>query len=177
MDELVVGLERLGYDVASTELEQLMRRVDTNHDGSLQLPEFVAGLVDWPALQEDSQWGSWVALAFDRLDRNKDGFISLSSLEDLLDDPVHSSTDGGSATDAERLLEARSMLREADTNGDGRVSREEFSDLLTAGSTVDGLNQYDARLRGAPPDLASVDEELHSSLDMMQSGAESDASN
>lgn len=182
MDELVSGLERLGYEVECEELEQLMQRVDVNHDGSLQLPEFVAGLMDWPALQEDSQWASWVSLAFDRLDRNNDGFISLSSLEDLLESPIHvgvgdwggvpgsgsgaSSPSPKSVSSTERLMEARGMLREADTNGDGKVSREEFADLLTAGSTVDGLAQYDARLRGVPPDLGSVDEELWTEADL-----------
>lgn len=33
------------------EMEQLMNRVDVNHDGSLELAEFVAGLVDWSQLQ------------------------------------------------------------------------------------------------------------------------------
>ena len=85
MEELVGGLEKLGYDVSHAELEQLMQRVDTNGDGLLQLPEFVAGLVDWGVLQADAQWAGWGGeLAFDRLDRNKDGFISLASLEELV---------------------------------------------------------------------------------------------
>ncbi len=37
-----------------------MNRVDVNHDGSLELAEFVAGLVDWNQLQADKQWGYWV---------------------------------------------------------------------------------------------------------------------
>ena len=37
-----------------------MQRVDVNHDGVIQLTEFVAGLVDWKQLQNDTQWGHWV---------------------------------------------------------------------------------------------------------------------
>ena len=37
------------------------------------------------------------------------------------------------------------MLREADTNGDGKVSREEFHSLFQQSSVPDGLGQYDAR--------------------------------
>ncbi len=91
-----------------------MQRVDVNHDGEIQLTEFVAGLVDWKALQNDSQWGQWVQMAFDRLDQNGDGWLSLDELQKQLPDK-----DGSS--DAERMLEARRMLREADTNGDGRI--------------------------------------------------------
>lgn len=157
MDELVLGLERLGYDVESEELEQLMDKVDSNKDGSLQLPEFVAGMIDWPALQEDARWNVWVDRAFDRLDRNGDGYIALDSLEELMGgtmDPLFSSEE------SERAVEARTMLREADTNGDGKVSREEFADLLTAGPNPDILSHYDSRLRGFPTDLTSVDAEL-----------------
>lgn len=151
-DELVLGLGKLGFDLDSDEIEQLVKRMDGNHDGVLDLDEFMAGLVDWGELQEDSQWTSWVSHAFSRLDRNGDGFISLSSLEELL----------GDDDDEERRLEARSMLREADANGDGRVSREEFTELLSVGSIPDGLSQYDPRLiySDMSPDMASVDEEL-----------------
>ena len=151
-DELASGLGKLGFDLDSDEIEQLVKRMDGNHDGVLQLDEFMAGLVDWGELQEDSQWTSWVSHAFLRLDRNGDGFISLSSLEELL----------GDDDDEERRLEARSMLREADANGDGRVSREEFTELLSMGTIPDGLSQYDPRLvyQEMLPDMASVDEEL-----------------
>jgi calcium-dependent protein kinase len=153
MDELASGLGRLGYDLDSDEIEQLVKRMDGNRDGVLNLDEFVAGLVDWGELQEDSQWAIWVAHAFSRLDRNGDGFISLSSIEELL----------AQEDDLERRLEARSMLREADANGDGRVSKEEFAELLSAGTIPDGLSQYDPRLvyvSDMPPDMGSVDEEL-----------------
>lgn len=149
VDELMGGLERLGYDISEAEMEQLMQRVDINHDGSLELAEFVAGLVDWNQLQADKQWGYWVQLAFQKLDCNGDGFISLDEI--IMQLPMEGSTD------SERLLEARRMLREADSNGDGRVSREEFAELLTGTSLPDTLNQYDPRLKHF-----GMDEEVHS---------------
>jgi calcium-dependent protein kinase len=161
MDELVSGLDRLGYDVEGEELEQLMTKVDTNKDGSLQLPEFVAGMMDWPTLQKDDRWGFWVDRAFDKLDRNGDGYLALDSLEELISD-IGGYGDG---EEPERITEARRMLREADQNGDGKVSREEFADLLTAGPTPDVLSHYDPRVRGPAADMSTVDGELESEDD------------
>jgi calcium-dependent protein kinase len=39
------------------------------------------------------------------------------------------------------------MLREADANGDGRISRSEFSALLHENVSPDSLSLYDARLK------------------------------
>lgn len=49
---------------------------------------------------------------------------------------------------AERLAEAQKMLREADVNGDGRISREEFFRLLSGPGMGmhDSLSMYDNRL-------------------------------
>ena len=50
------------------------------------------------------------------------------------------------------------MLREADTNGDGMVSRDEFVTLLQANSVPDSLDAYDPRWQQAElmPEVASV---------------------
>ncbi len=41
------------------------------------------------------------------------------------------------------------MLREADANGDGRISKDEFVALLQEASMRDSLDQYDSRYSGA----------------------------
>jgi hypothetical protein len=46
----------------------------------------------------------------------------------------------------ERIAEAKRMLREADENGDGRISRQEFYNLLRDNLAPDSLSMYDSRL-------------------------------
>ena len=46
----------------------------------------------------------------------------------------------------ERVAEAKRMLREADENGDGRISRQEFYNLLRDNLAPDSLSMYDSRL-------------------------------
>jgi calcium-dependent protein kinase len=49
--------------------------------------------------------------------------------------------------DVERVSEAKRMLREADANGDGRISRAEFLGLLRENISPDSLSLYDNRLK------------------------------
>ncbi len=42
--------------------------------------------------------------------------------------------------------QAKRTMREADTNGDGKVSKEEFVHLLLGSPVSDSLDQYDARI-------------------------------
>ncbi len=44
------------------------------------------------------------------------------------------------------LLQAKRTMREADTNGDGMVSKEEFVHLLLGSPVSDSLDAYDARI-------------------------------
>ncbi len=56
--------------------------------------------------------------AFDQLDKDKDGYISL---DELLDKLPPAGRTGGAVAEGERRAEAKLMLREADTNGDGQI--------------------------------------------------------
>lgn len=43
-------------------------------------------------------------------------------------------------------VQAKRTMREADTNGDGMVSKEEFVNLLLGSPVSDSLDTYDARI-------------------------------
>lgn len=45
--ELADGLKAQGYNISQQELAQLMGRVDFDRNGTLDLEEFISGLIDW----------------------------------------------------------------------------------------------------------------------------------
>ncbi|KAL0030347.1 hypothetical protein WJX77_011206 [Trebouxia sp. C0004] len=148
--ELADGLKAQGYNISQQELAQLMGRVDFDRNGTLDIEEFISGLIDWTELQKEGDWESRVDAAFAKLDSNGDGYIDLEELLAQLPFEAQESYDG------ERRMEARRMLREADANGDGLVSREEFSTLLTETHLPDSLDQYDPRLQQSVTELKSA---------------------
>lgn len=79
------------------------------------------------------------------LDLNGDGNISLEELLARL----RSQWRGGD--DEALVADAKKLLREADENGDGMISRQEFGLLIDDVCTMDTLDQYDTRLVGTAP--------------------------
>eukprot|EP00197_Chlamydomonas_leiostraca_P016234 CAMPEP_0202862620 /NCGR_PEP_ID=MMETSP1391-20130828/3593_1 /ASSEMBLY_ACC=CAM_ASM_000867 /TAXON_ID=1034604 /ORGANISM="Chlamydomonas leiostraca, Strain SAG 11-49" /LENGTH=572 /DNA_ID=CAMNT_0049542175 /DNA_START=227 /DNA_END=1946 /DNA_ORIENTATION=- len=147
LDELSTGLRKQGYVLSDTEIEQLVRKIDADHDGNIDMGEFLTTLLDWNSLQKEQNWQTYLDHAFKKMDHDGDGFISLDELLALL---PPATTSAGPLAEAERRAEAKLMLREADTNGDGQISREEFYDLLKESHAPDSLSFYDDRLGPLP---------------------------
>jgi calcium-dependent protein kinase len=166
--ELAAGLAARGYDVTPGEVSKLMSRLDADGDGSVSPAELAAGLVDWsgadcpPGVRADrgsgalssgdgtecgcSGWAAaWADAAFDALDADGNGTIDLDELAALL--PASERAQDGPALRAA----AAELLREADTDGDGCVSRSEFEALLCEVGGADRLSLYDSRLAASPP--------------------------
>lgn len=141
MDEISSGLSNLGYFLSEAEVEQLIRKVDADKDGGVNLREFLASLLDWERITHSANWQKYVEHAFSILDDNQDGFLSLEELISHL--PV-----SDSRSDEERLAEARQMLREADKNNDGKISQFEFHELLANPlHDHDSLSDYPSRFK------------------------------
>jgi len=90
----------------------------------------------------DTEWLSYLDKIFAAIDKDGNGFISLDELIDYIP-PNTCSSAGMSMEEVE--AQARLMLREADTNRDGQISKEEFYDLMNS-VIPDSLDQYEPRV-------------------------------
>ncbi|KAH7306229.1 hypothetical protein KP509_22G002500 [Ceratopteris richardii] len=123
LTELQLGslLRALGLMPNQQELEALLHRADTNSNGLIDFQDFV-NLIE-PGLNEQShKYGDEQLRAlFYAFDEDGNGFITASELE-------HSMLRLGYALTPAELSE---MMEEADFDGDGRISYEEFVLALT----------------------------------------------
>ncbi|KIZ02568.1 hypothetical protein MNEG_5392 [Monoraphidium neglectum] len=109
--------------VARAELEDLLAHADLHGTARLDFAEFVAAALHHSVLADES----YVRLAFDHFDRDRDGRISAAELAAAL------AEDGEAAGAAE----AEGMLAEADEDGDGRVDYKEFKHMMRRGGCTD----------------------------------------
>lgn len=69
---------------------------------------------------QEQEWQSYVDQAFSRMDLDGDGYIDLDELLSELPSAYFNEPD----SEDDRMAEAKRMLREADENGDGRISKQ-----------------------------------------------------
>ena len=93
--------------------DDIIQVCDYNGDGVIDFQEFISACIDRKVLSNKSD----VKVAFRILDTNKDGTITLEDFDDLFN------SYGGSKMDNDVW---GNLLAEADKNGDGKVSFEEF---------------------------------------------------
>ncbi|KAL5568253.1 hypothetical protein UlMin_024828 [Ulmus minor] len=120
--ELGSMLRSLGLRPSSDQLEALTREADRNHNGLVEFSEFVA-LVEPELVPASSPYGEeQLRMIFRMFDRDGDGYITAAEL-------AHSMAKLGHALTAEELA---GMMKEADTDGNGRVDFEEFGRAITS---------------------------------------------
>ncbi|KAG5242678.1 calcium-dependent protein [Salix suchowensis] len=120
IDELRVGLQKLGQHVPESDLQILMEVGDIDRDGYLDYGEFVAITVHLRKMGNDEH----LREAFKFFDKNQSGYIEIDELRDALADEVDGSN--------EEVINA--IINDVDTDKDGKISYEEFGTMMKAGT-------------------------------------------
>lgn len=122
LEELRVGLHKLGHQVPDADLHILMEAADVDGDGTLNYGEFVAVSVHLRKMANDEH----LHKAFAFFDRNDSGYIEIEELRNAL------SEDEDSDAKSEDIISA--IMHDVDTDKDGRISYEEFAAMMKAGT-------------------------------------------
>ncbi|XAR69454.1 Non-specific serine/threonine protein kinase [Bertholletia excelsa] len=120
IDELRVGLQKLGQQIPDSDLQVLMEAGDVDKDGHLEYGEFIAISVHLRKMGDDDH----LKKAFEFLDQNQSGYIEIEELRDALADEME--------TNNEEVINA--IMQDVDTDKDGRISYEEFATMMKAGT-------------------------------------------
>ncbi|KAK8710711.1 hypothetical protein V6N13_146024 [Hibiscus sabdariffa] len=119
-EELKAGLRKVGSQLAEPEIRMLMEVADVDRNGVLDYGEFVAVTIHLQKMENDEHFRR----AFMFFDKDGSGYIELDELRDAL-------ADESGETDVDALND---IMREVDTDKDGRICYDEFVAMMKAGT-------------------------------------------
>lgn len=120
--ELGSLLRSLGLKPSEDQLDALIQKADTNSNGLIEFSEFVS-LVEPELIPAKSPYNEeQLRMIFRMFDRDDKGYITAAEL-------AHSMAKLGHALTANELT---GMIKEADTDGDGCINFQEFSQAITS---------------------------------------------
>jgi calcium-binding protein CML len=120
--ELGSLLRSLGLKPSPEQLETLTQKADKNSNGLVEFSEFVALVAPDLLPAKSAYTEEQLRRLFGMFDRDGNGFITAAEL-------AHSMAKLGHALTADELT---GMIKEADTDGDGRINFHEFSQAITS---------------------------------------------
>ncbi|XP_020218830.1 calcium-dependent protein kinase 32 [Cajanus cajan] len=120
IDELRVGLHKLGHQIPDEDVKILMEAGDVDKDGYLDYGEFVAISIHLRKIGNDEH----LHKAFQFFDQNQSGYIEIEELQKALADEIEANS--------EEVINA--IMHDVDTDKDGRISYEEFAAMMKAGT-------------------------------------------
>uniref|UniRef100_A0A7S3PJB3 EF-hand domain-containing protein n=1 Tax=Aplanochytrium stocchinoi TaxID=215587 RepID=A0A7S3PJB3_9STRA len=142
--ELKNGLKDYGVEFSEEEINDMFDYLDKDQSGKVSFDEFLVGLRG-PISKRRKDL---ILSAFRKLDRNKDGFVTIEDLE-MTYDPSHiPEVKSGKLTKAEGL---REFLSQFDTiDKDGIVTQEEFVEYYkNVSASIDTDDYFELMLRNA----------------------------
>jgi len=117
-EELGIVMKSLGQTPTREELLAMVREVDIDGNGTIEFNEFLQMM---SKTVKDTDPEKELKEAFRFFDRSNDGYISSTELRAVMTNLGEKLTDD----------EVDDMIKEADLDGDGQVSYEEFVLILT----------------------------------------------
>ncbi|KAL0699683.1 hypothetical protein Bca4012_055805 [Brassica carinata] len=118
--ELKAGLQKVGSQLGEPEIKMLMEVADVDGNGFLDYGEFVAVIIHLQKIENDELF----KLAFMFFDKDGSTYIELDELREALTDEL-------GEPDVSVLND---IMREVDTDKDGRINYDEFVTMMKAGT-------------------------------------------
>ncbi|KAI4974679.1 hypothetical protein ZWY2020_048286 [Hordeum vulgare] len=115
LEELMEGLHINGQRVPESEIRMLLEAADTDGNGTLDCDEFVTVSLHLKKMTNDK----YLAAAFRYFDKDGSGFIEIDELRQEL------------GPNEQAILE---IIRDVDTDRDGRISYQEFELMMKSGA-------------------------------------------
>eukprot|EP00884_Botryococcus_braunii_P005512 jgi/Botrbrau1/14962/Bobra.0018s0065.1 len=108
-------MKEQGSQVATKEMQALLKSIDIDASGTIAYDEFLAATIHQCQLEKDDV----MLRAFQSFDTDNSGYITTDELEAALK--------GQAGSTAEEI---KKILQEVDKDGDGRIDYEEFCAMM-----------------------------------------------
>ena len=123
--ESMLMQEKIKLRMSAGEIKKLLKELDKDGDGTIDVAEFldkVGSGSKRDVIHKALVRRSGIRKAFEKYDKDGNGFITLDEFRTVVEDKY--STKLGSK-------EVKKLMKEADTNGDGKIEYEEFLKAFT----------------------------------------------
>ena len=143
-EELRTGLNDYGIELNLRELDDIFALFDRDHDGTIDVSEFLVA-VKGPLNERRKKL---VKMAFDILDTDGSGEITIDELAEKYDVSAHPGVKAGKITERQALEEFMSQWDRLDK--DNVVTLEEFEDYYREiSASIDGDDYFELMIRNA----------------------------